>query len=130
MAFYEPGGDELAGLTPTIFEHVNPPRDLRLQRRPTSRTATQRRAIGAVMRAFLQRLGPDVCASQWGKWVAPGIAKFRLRMTGKQVVHAAWATEEQWNRTTRYGAASSLELVAQNRTLPATSPGCGAVGAA
>jgi hypothetical protein len=58
-------------------------------------TPTQRRAIGTAMRAFLERLGPDVCASQWGKWVAPGIAEFRLRMTGKQVVNAGWATEEE-----------------------------------
>jgi hypothetical protein len=58
-------------------------------------TPTQRRAIGAAMAAFLERLGPDVCGTKWGKWVAPGIAEFRLRMTGKQIVNAGWATEEQ-----------------------------------
>jgi hypothetical protein len=58
-------------------------------------TPTQRRAIGAAMAAFLERLGPDVCGTKWGKWVAPGIAEFRLRMTGKQVVNAGWATDAQ-----------------------------------
>jgi hypothetical protein len=55
-------------------------------------TPTQRRAIGAAMHAVLERLGPDVCDSKWGKWVAPGIAQFRLRMSAKEVVNAGWAT--------------------------------------
>jgi hypothetical protein len=41
-------------------------------------TPTQRRALGTAMRTLLQRLGPDVCDSKWGKWVAPGMAEFRL----------------------------------------------------
>jgi len=64
-------------------------------------TPTQRRALGAAMRSFLQRLGPDVCASQWGKWVAPGIAEFRLRMSGAQVVNAGWATENEADTSER-----------------------------
>lgn len=57
-------------------------------------TPTQRRALGTAMNTLLQRLGTDVCDSKWGKWVAPGIAEFRLRMTGKQVVNAGWAAEK------------------------------------
>ena len=55
-------------------------------------TPTQRRALGRAMHDVLERLGPDVCGSKWGKWVAPGVAEFRLRMTGQQVVNAGWAT--------------------------------------
>jgi len=58
-------------------------------------TPTQRRALGTAMLGILQRLGPDVCDSKWGKWVATGVAEFRLRMTGEQVVNAGWATGEE-----------------------------------
>jgi hypothetical protein len=37
---HDPDGDQLAGLTPTLFEHVNPARHLRLQHRSARRTAT------------------------------------------------------------------------------------------
>jgi hypothetical protein len=37
---HDPDGHELAGLTPTLFEHINPLGTLRLQHRTARRTAT------------------------------------------------------------------------------------------
>jgi hypothetical protein len=48
---------------------------------------TKRRALGTAMRQILQRHGTDVCSTEWGAPVAPGIMEFRLRMRGNQVIN-------------------------------------------
>jgi phage-related protein len=50
-------------------------------------TATKRRALGTAMRQVLQRHGNEVCSTEWGASVAPGVMEFRVRMRGSQVIN-------------------------------------------
>jgi hypothetical protein len=41
--------------------------------------ADEQDALGGAMTRFLQRLGPGVCETEWGKWVEGNTIEFRYR---------------------------------------------------
>jgi putative component of toxin-antitoxin plasmid stabilization module len=48
-------------------------------------SATKRDALVTALEHVLERLGPDVCESEWGKPLGQGLYEFRVRNTAEEI---------------------------------------------